>query len=293
MGVNIDETILMLVDTGASRRYTPSNVRDWSAFDDFTRPVETNLMSWVGVNEWAAAIEKHLGVERDWLGQRRAQSDELLADLGGDPTASDWTSFLPLRRDREEDWSDWLAQLLMESNTGQLAVALFGSFEGRGPESYVRPDIHREVLHEGYRADLVIQWPDSSYTHVEVKVGDPNLGKTFETAHKMQRRFTSLARRSDVVLLLPTQEDAWSAACGVQPGMHDRVHCLSWHHVAKALRRALPLDVGESTRWRVWAHAFCGAIEQDLLQVSSCTAAAQWPRSLSLHGLRVAVALFR
>jgi hypothetical protein len=249
-------------------------------------------MSWTGVIEWTAAIERLLGEERSDLGRRRASSDRLLHDLEGDPSARDWTSFLPLRREREEDWSDWLAQLLDESTTGLFAHTLLGVIERRQAESYVRPVVHREVLHDGYRADLVVVWADASYTHIEVKVGDPNLAKTLETAHRMEQRFRrNLAHRSDAVLLLPPQVDAWDSACGLTPGMRERVHCLTWLHVAVALRRALPRSIGESIRWRVWAHAFCGAIEQDLLGMRSGVEPHQWARSLSFQNLQVAATL--
>ena len=79
-------------------------------------------MSWDQVTDWATHVERQRGAERTWLAQRRADSDRLLHDLGGDPTAHDWTSFLPLRRDREEDWSDWLAQLIGESEPATSRV---------------------------------------------------------------------------------------------------------------------------------------------------------------------------
>jgi len=264
----------------------------WAVFDAFRRPVETRSMSWTGVIEWSAAIERLLGEERNALGRRRASSDRLLQDLEGDPSARDWTSFLPLRREREEDWSDWLAQLFDESNTGLFAHTLLGVIERRQPESYVRPTVHREVLYEGYRADLVVEWADASYTHIEVKVGDPNLDKTLETAHRMEERFgRHLARRSDAVLLLPSQVDAWDRACVHTEAMRERVHCLTWLHVAVALRRALPRLAGESIRWRVWAHAFCGAIEQDLLGMRAGVEPHLWAGSLSFQNLQVAATL--
>ena len=153
------------------------------------------------------------------------------------PTSRDWTSFLLLRRGREEDWSDWLAQLLEDSSTGRFAYALLGATEAKPVSSYVGPFVHREVLCEGFRADLVIEWADASYTHIEVKVGDPNLGKTQPTAEKIALRFAHHLRcRSDHVLLLPTQLDAWS---GQPPVSRGGVHPLTWIDVALALRRPL------------------------------------------------------
>jgi hypothetical protein len=264
---------------------------DWSAFDGFRRPLEQR--SWAGVIAWTSAIEAKLGADRSALEQERRWSDQLLLDLDGDPSARDWTSFLPLRRDREEDWSDWLAQLIEDSSTGRFGWALLGAIERRPADSYVGPAVHREFPYEGYRADLVIEWRDHSYTHVEVKVGDPGLGKTLGTAQKMAKRFGRDRTRSDVVLLLPEQRGAWEAECRKQPQMDDRVKALDWNGVARALRGSLPHRAGESIHWRVWAHAFCGAVEQDLLRMRSGREPGEWARSLTFHGLDTAAKLFR
>jgi hypothetical protein len=260
----------------------------WAVFDGFTRPVETRSTTWAGVSAWTAAIEAQLGTERDALAKQRASWDKILDDLGGDPTSRDWTSFLPLRRGREEDWSDWLAQLLEDSSTGRFAYALLGATEAEPVSSYVGPFVHREVLFEEYRADLVIEWADASYTHIEVKVGDPNLGKTLATAQAIARRFAHLRCRSDRVLLLPTQFDAWDC----QPtDIRGWVHPLTWIDVALALRSTLSQSADEPAHWRVWAHTFCGAVEQDLLGMRSGRDADEWARSLSFLRLRLAARL--
>lgn len=242
---------------------------------------------------WTSAVEAQLGADRSALEQQRSSSDQLLHDLDGDPSARDWTSFRTLRREREEDWSDWLAQLIEDAKTGRFASFLLGSIEHRSaPSDYLAAEVHREVPHEGYRADLVIEWTDDSYTHIEVKVGDPDLGKTLGTAEQMEKRFGSDRRRSDVVLLLPGQRGAWEAECRTQPQMEDRVKALDWSGVARALRGALPKGAGESTHWRVWAHAFCGAVEQDLLGMRSGREPGDWARSLTFQGLATAARLF-
>lgn len=265
--------------------------KDWSAFDGFKRPIEPR--SWSAVMAWTSAFEAQLGAERSALAQQRVSSDQLLHDLGGDPSAGDWTLFRPLRRDREEDWSDWLAQLIEDSSTGRFAWALLGAIEGRRIDSYVEPAVHREVLYEGYRADLVIEWRDASYTHIEVKVGDLDLGKTLGTAQKVAKRFErDRTRRSDAVLLMPSQLEAWRLECNRQPEPRDRVRPLTWFHVARALRSALSQGAGESIHWRVWAHTFCGAVEQDLLGMRSGRKPGEWARSLTFQGLATAAKLF-
>lgn len=243
---------------------------------------------------WTSAIEKQLGPHRDALARLRQAWDDSLVDLGRDPSARDWTSFRALRREREEDWSDWLAQLIEDSETGRFASFLLGVIEHRSaPSDYLAAEVHREIPYEGRRADLVIEWRDDSYTHVEVKVGDPDLAKTLTTAQKMAKRFGSDRRRSDVVLLLPEQRGAWDAECRSQPEMGERVKVRDWNDVARALRRVLPESAKESIHWRVWAHAFCGAIEQVLLHMRSGPDPEKWARSLTFHGLDTAAKLFK
>ena len=122
---------------------------DWSAFDGFTRPVEQR--SWSGVAAWTSAIEAQLGTHRDALARLRRSWDDSLVDLGGDPSARDWTSFRTLRREREEDWSDWLAQLIEDSKSGRFASFLLGTIEHRSaPSDYLVEEVHREVPYELY-----------------------------------------------------------------------------------------------------------------------------------------------
>lgn len=264
---------------------------DWSTFDGFKRP--TKVRSWAGVAKWIERVEKRSGPERDALARLRKSWDEVLADLGGDPSARDWTSFRPLRRDREEDWSDWLAHLVEDSRTGRFAWVLLGKFEpGTRQSDYVESVAHREVSHEGYRADLIIKWTDATYSHVEVKVGDPDLAKTLATAKKMEMRFRHARRRSDSVLLMPWQSEAWNVECKRQPEMRERVHELTWIDVACALRDALRHGKNESTHWRVWAHTFCGAVEQDLLGIRFGVKPDMWAHSLTLGTLGTAATLF-
>ncbi|MBC8309231.1 MAG: hypothetical protein H8E83_01800 [Planctomycetes bacterium] len=62
---------------------------DWGACDDL-------------VSAYSAVInqkyESLLNLVETW--------DNILSDLGGDPTHIDWNSFHVLRLTREEDWSD-------------------------------------------------------------------------------------------------------------------------------------------------------------------------------------------
>ena len=98
---------------------------DWSVFDAFTRPNES--WSWAAVDEWTAAFDRQLDATRARVARLRKASDKVLSDLGGDPTRTDWTTFRPLRREREEDWSDWLAQFIEDSEHGWFSWSLLGA----------------------------------------------------------------------------------------------------------------------------------------------------------------------
>jgi hypothetical protein len=258
---------------------------DWRVFDEFVRPARQT--SWAAVDEWASALDTAFRPERERLISRRRFWNERLGVLK-DPTCYDWRSFRPLRRAREEDWSDWLAQLIQDSETGVLGHALLGKYQPDIERSACcKPYVSREVTtEEGFRADLVIHWNDNSYTHLEVKVGDPALAKTLGTSRAIEQRNPGMTRRCDLVLLLPTQEEAWEQECGRLPGLRERVRAFTWLNVAIALRRSLVANPEESVRWKVWAHSFCGAIEQDLLDLMPGAPGDDWVVSLPPLQLR-------
>lgn len=275
----------MALDTRGSRLIVSLVVAlSWTVFEHFASPKDVH--SWNDAAVFVEAAERASGRNRSELARLRALNDVALADIGGDPSADDWRLFRPLRRDREEDWSDWLGELLASSSTGRFAHALLGRIESRTPGDYVGAVAAREVSHEGHRADLIIEWCDATYTHIEVKVGDPNLEKTIGTAGKVEALMRPWGRpRSDVLLLLPSQQQAWAALCATHPDWPARVRELSWQDVATALRPSLLPNAGESTTWRVWARTFCGAIEQELLGWRSGGEAESWSRVLSLREL--------
>lgn len=260
----------------------------WTVFQTFHCPAQTRPLTWQPALRLAEGLEASVGVERPSLARARARWDALLEDLGGDPSAKDWTTFRMLRRDREEDWSDWLAQLLEESTGGRFASELLGGLEGMRRESYATPVVHREAFSEGHRADLVVVWSDKTYTHIEVKVGDEELAKTLKTAETVERRFTGYQRRSDILLLLDKQQPSWRAYCRRDPLSGQRICPVTWLDVARALRMALTERGAESIQWDVWAHAFCGAIEQDLLGFRAERDPMQWARKLSFSRLKIA-----
>lgn len=173
----------------------------WSVFDGFRHAVEGQSLSWGATDAWKAAIDVQFAPKREVVAALRARWDEELAAFGGDPHSRDWSRFRALRRHREEDWSDWVAQLIEDSETGWFARRLLGAIEGRtSTADYIGPDVQREIAREGFRADVVVLWGDATYTHIEVKVGDENLEKTCETSVKMKDLFRGVAEpRSDIL----------------------------------------------------------------------------------------------
>lgn len=263
---------------------------DWSAFAGFRRPRRPmGPCTWTVVVSWQ--VEAAMPVRRAELAKRRQEWDAALRDLDlRDPSAVDRRSFRMLRLEREEDWSDWLAQLIEDSTAGSFAQLFFG---GTPADSFAINQVRREVAQEDRRADIVVEWQDSSYTHLEVKVGDSSLEKTFATAAAIEQSFQgNRRRRGDFILCLPDQRDDWDECCQQNPNPGNRVAMLTWIDAARVFRLALRQG-GESPTWRVWAHAFCGAIEQKLLGIPAGQNAEDWAERLPLSQLAVATELLR
>jgi hypothetical protein len=116
--------------------------------------------------------------------------DRALAAHGGDPLRTDWRQFRPLALGREEAWSDWLAHLVQHGDHAFL-TDLFGL---RGlpasPPIVAReqPLIDPSDRSQGnYRSDMILEWPERCQAiHVEIKVGDPHLAKTWDEAARLQ-----------------------------------------------------------------------------------------------------------
>ncbi len=201
------------------------------------------------------------------------QWDEHLDEFGGDPSALDWHTFRPLRLRREEDWSDWLAWLLEKSREGQFAWTLFGNEGDRPEEFFCRPEARREELSEDRerRGDLVLIWGRILGIHAEVKVGDKQFEKTYETGRKLQALHEQqVSEWKDFILIPAESRPAWDESVRHDRGGLGEVHVISWEDVACALRKCL-WSGREPVAWRAWAWSFCGAIEQSLLGLTRQT----------------------
>src|SRR5262245_36240265 len=119
-----------------------SSLMDWSVFDGFRRPAPPmRRWTWTGVASWQSTLEAGLHAWRAELAERRQEWDEAMRDLR-DPSAVDRTSFRMLRLEREEDWSNWLAQLLEDSSAGSFAKRLFRASQA---DSFAIKQVCREL----------------------------------------------------------------------------------------------------------------------------------------------------
>lgn len=229
----------------------------WTVFDGFERPARK--VSWT-------LLEQFVHEGRAYAAHRCRAFPELLEcwssllrDIDGDPCRATWSNFRPLRVDREEDWSDWLQHFIATSTTGRFAHELFGrAFSDAG--SCARPHVIREDVTEDRRADVVIQWIGGAHTQVEVKVGDQSFSKTAETAAKLELKYPG-TEWSHYILLPVEDVEHWDA---LDKPDSPAIHSITWDDVAIALRRSLRRRE-EPRSWLVWAHGFCGLVEQKLL----------------------------
>jgi hypothetical protein len=192
--------------------------------------------------------------------------DNHLSDFGNDPTHYDWATFRPLKLSREEDWSDWLAHLLAHSRTGVFAQCLLDKPHISVLDYALPKRVFREISHVGFRADIIVEWQDEHFSHIEVKIGDENLLKTYETSEALRDKFqVPVAKWSNFVLLLSRQLVSWEQV-PVPNDLTVEIVALTWSDVCIAIRRALLSK--ELITWKVWAYSFLGAIEQLLIGFS-------------------------
>jgi hypothetical protein len=239
---------------------------------------------WIVFNNWDYPIsEKSCFTDKDWgsfdvlfqLSEKRYEQEkkeifalldewnQKLLSYGGEPAYQKWGNFRPLRLEREEDWSDWLAHLIDSSKTGYFARVLF-NFGSPEKSEYLEIEYaERESSHQGYRGDLVIKWKNGTFAHVEVKIGDPNLEKTYPTAREMRAKYrANKAEWHDFILLLDNQLRQWLDIKGEEM---TKIRYLTWNNVAISIRKSI-LFSEEAVSWKVWAYSYLGAIEQKILK---------------------------
>lgn len=249
----------------------------WHFLRSFNLPPEhdSGNAGWGSISDWIASAGRAACAAEAVLERLFVWWDERLQELGGDASQVQWDDFRPLRLSREEDWSDWLAQLLQTSTTGTFARDLFLESLGSAGGDFIAPQVARELSakpkprlimevsdRERRRADLLVRWQSGAISHVEIKVGDEAFDKTFETAKWLCDRYENGKPWTDHVLIPDASVPAWQDCVERHP--HERTfQVLTWTDVARALRRSLLAP--ESVLWRVWAYSFSGAVEQKLL----------------------------
>jgi len=217
------------------------------------------VATWAALEEFVARAHAFAAERCALFPEVLARCDAVFCDHDGDPSRSNWSHFRPLRVDREEDWSDWLQHFIATSTTGHFSHQLFSRLAAPSGGFGV-PEVLREDTVDDRRADLVIRWQDSTRTHVEVKVGDRSFAKTVETASSLEKKYP--AKQWSHFILLPSEDvRRWDAVDRPQSSI---IQVLTWDDVAVSLRRTLRRK-SESRLWRVWAHGFCGLVEQSLL----------------------------
>ena len=246
--------------------WTQKNKTMWDIFDNWIPPLpakEKAPLDWSVIDGLIPLFQKISEEKYKDLFKLLDRWDKKLNDFGGDPTHYNWHNFRPLRLNREEDWSDWLAHLIDSSKTGSFSGILFSKTQNPSLE-YASPTwVRREDIHHGYRADLIIRWKTNQYTHLEVKTGDPHMAKTYATGRMLQNKYMAepLAWK-DVILLLSEQISDWESIVDLDAS-NKEVQVITWEDVCVALRRSL--SSSEPITWKALAYNYLGAIEQHVI----------------------------
>jgi hypothetical protein len=241
------------------------DVTSWRIFDSWSPPKEIHdhRINWKVIDELVPYYAKIIESKYEILFPLLNRWDNLLDDLGRDSTHYNWTDFRPLRLSREEDWSDWLGHVLATSKTGVFAQRLL-QIPKFGISDYKLPkNVEREVSHGGYRADIIVEWKNKHFSHLEVKIGDEHLSKTIDTSENLRKKYNvSNENWTNFILLLSRQLVSWEQTL-LSPDLIPEIIPLTWDNVCVAIRRGLLTE--ESITWKVWAYSFLGAIEQHLI----------------------------
>ena len=235
-----------------------NHLPDWRRIDDFLNAfssLKTQLApSWTAAENLQKAVRTWYEAEIPAIKAKLQESREKMKPYGGDPVDSDLRAFRPLRTSREEDWSDWFAWFIQTSEHGFLRETLNIDLNSK-------VNVERETNVGDYRTDLLIFYNDT-IVHIEVKLWDNALSKTFETANQIKSRYEKQGRHKHFVsFILMTKEldGDWKSE-----GSDHSVSQIFWNDVAVEFRKHL-LKGGENLRWNCLAHLFTGAIEQRIL----------------------------
>lgn len=208
--------------------------------------------------------------------------------LDADPLSTNWGQEMragdPLQPEPEEDWSDWLAQLL-RSDAGLFHGELFGEDIGT-PRSVKREDYLPKTGGTNRYADVVVITRSRGIS-IEVKIGDTNYGKTTDTVELLEDKYSREWRH---YLLLPEWNiSALRASIDDDEGGEGdaesskdederptlttegtaEVEVVHWGDVSRALRTILLDSTEQDPHWAASAYLFCTQIERKILGFSS------------------------
>lgn len=235
---------------------------DWQFLESFSHP-QRSADTWADFEPWCELARGQADERAAELGARIGEWDQRLEWLGGDPSARDWRRFRPLPLRREEDWSDWLAELLESSGSGRLAAELLVPSDANAYRVYTSCRVLREARADKRRADIVLFTGSAAeLCHIEVKINDRAFAKTVETSAMLSEKHRRATKT--FVLLQEGAVDLWNEQAKRFGGEDVRV--ITWRDVAVALRRSL-WTRAESLVWSAWAFALIGAIERKILHI--------------------------
>lgn len=240
-----------------------------------------NQSNWVGLEELTKSLnplKKEYSNELEEI-LKRSQSNLDKKKLT-EPADTDWSTFRPLNRDNENNWSDWLAHILETAPTGYFAKELFNDHEIL--EDYKNPEVQRETgiqryendqSGKDYRTDILIHWKNKSkHIHIEVKKYDSNFEKTFPTSKSVNEFLNHNAKH---FILIPEENKSRCIKefekLKQEPEYSEiTINIITWDQVAHSLRKTILneeiTDLNKKyNEWNVWACSFLGCIEQKLL----------------------------
>lgn len=199
----------------------------------------------------------------------------------------------PLHPHVEEDWSQWLAQLL--STSEELVSALLGVEGTEVPKRVIREAHLPKTGGNFRRADILVILPNEAVS-IEVKLSDEGFGKTEETARLVERHYGHLDWTH--VLLLPMRQrdslddkiepdlkevDGQLQIDWDNPGPIDVVY---WRDVTSVVRSLLLNGDVVDSLWAANAYLFCAVVEQRVMKFQSLSAI---DRSLSTESVPNAI----
>lgn len=179
----------------------------------------------------------------------------------------------PLQPSREEDWSQWLAQLLHPS--AEFVAELFGVDVDQAPDDVWREDQLLNPNGKTRFADILVCYDDRGFS-IEVKIADEGYRKTTDTAGLTEQQYDD--REWTHVLLLPMSKTNRLKRILNKPIEADDdgqlylesnesrpISVLYWEDVTESLRSILRRGEAVDDHWAANAYLFCALVEQDIL----------------------------